>query len=322
VARPFKGIKLLKSKATKNIEADRAAALAEYEADRAAFMGGLGMTRRISPAYLSPISECGLFETIDPDKTLSDMVLAEENRQKIGRAILEFSNWDILMRNGTYPIRRLLFYGPPGCGKTVAAGAIAAEIGLPFLYARLDALIGSYLGETARNIRKVFDHAGNGSHVVFFDEFDAIARSRDDNHEHGEIKRVVNTLLQQMDMFEGRLLVITATNLERSLDYAIWRRFDDVLRFDMPKDDERERLFNLRLKRFKGKENIIAEFLDDMGNFSHADVEKAAFGAIKLCVLDGRRTCGKKDVEQAVHHQSKMISLRMTLYQGEAPKEK
>lgn len=262
--------------------------------------------------------EVALYEIIYPDKTLSDVVLTEENKQKIEQVIREFSNWDVLMSNGVYPMRRVLFYGPPGCGKTMTAGAIAAEIGLPLLYVRFDAIISSYLGETAGNIRKVFDFVNGDSYVMLFDEFDAIARSRNDQYEHGEIKRVVNTFLQQIDNFKGRSLVIAATNFEQSLDYAIWRRFDSTLRFDMPDNNERIRLFNLKLKQFKGSESIITEFLLDMENFSHADVERAALMVIKQCILDGRRMYNKKDVEQAVHQQKEMVALRKTQYQVEA----
>jgi AAA+ superfamily predicted ATPase len=261
--------------------------------------------------------EVALFEIVYPDKTLSDVVLTSENKQKIEQIIREFLNWDVLMSNGVYPTRRVLFYGPPGCGKTMTAGAIAAEIGLPLLYVRFDAIISSYLGETAGNIRKVFDFVNSDSYVMLFDEFDAIARSRNDQYEHGEIKRVVNTFLQQIDNFKGRSLVIAATNFEQSLDYAIWRRFDSTLRFDMPDNNERIRLFNLKLKQFMGSGNIIVEFTPDMKNFSHADVERAALSVIKQCVLDGRRMYNKKDVEQAVLQQKGMVSLRKTQYQAE-----
>lgn len=258
--------------------------------------------------------EASLFEIIYPDKTLSDVVLTTENRQQIEQVIREFSNWDVLMSNGVYPTRRVLFYGPPGCGKTLTAGAIASEIGLPLLYVRFDAIISSYLGETAGNIRKVFDFVNDDSYVMLFDEFDAIARSRNDQYEHGEIKRVVSTFLQQIDNFKGRSLIIAATNFEKSLDYAIWRRFDSTLKFDMPDNDERTRLFNLKLKQFKGSENIIIELLPHMEHFSHADVERAAIAVMKQCILDGRRMYTKKDVEQAVLQQEKLVSLRKTQY--------
>lgn len=270
-------------------------------------------TFSISPAT-DKSRDAQLFEIIYPEKTLSDVVLTKENRQEIEQIIREFSNWDVLMSNGVYPTRRVLFYGPPGCGKTLTANAIASEIGLPLLYVRFDAIISSYLGETASNIRKVFDFVNGDSYVMLFDEFDAIARSRNDQYEHGEIKRVVNAFLQQLDNFKGRSLIIAATNFEKSLDYAVWRRFDSTLKFDMPDNDERVRLFNLKLKQFKGSENIIVEFLPHMANFSHADVERAAFFVMKQCILDGRRMYTKKDVEQAVLQQEKLVSLRKTEY--------
>jgi AAA+ superfamily predicted ATPase len=262
--------------------------------------------------------EAALHEIIYPDRTLSDVVLAEDNRQKIEQIIREFSNWDVLMSNGVYPTRRVLFYGPPGCGKTMTAGAIAAEIGLPLLYVRFDAIISSYLGETAANIRKVFDFGNGDSYVMLFDEFDAIAHSRNDQYEHGEIKRVVNTFLQQIDNFRGRSLVIAATNFEQSLDYAIWRRFDSTLRFDMPDNSDRVKLFNLKLKQFKGSENIITDFIGDIENFSHADVVRAALAVIKGCILGGRRMYNKSDIEQAILQQKDMVLLRKTQYHAEA----
>lgn len=257
-----------------------------------------------------------LYEIIYPNKTLSDIVVTQENRRQIEQVIREFSNWDVLMSNGVYPIRRVLFYGPPGCGKTVTAEAIASEIGLPLLYVRFDAVVSSYLGETASNIRKVFDFVNGNSYVMLFDEFDAIARSRDDQYEHGEIKRVVNTFLQQIDNFKGRSLVIAATNFEKSLDYAIWRRFDTTVKFDMPENDERVRLFGLKLKQFNGAESIIGEFLPNMKDFSHADVEKVASSVMKQCIFEGRRMYTKKDVEQAVMQQEQFVALRKTQYLG------
>jgi SpoVK/Ycf46/Vps4 family AAA+-type ATPase len=265
-------------------------------------------------AYKDKEREASLFEVLYPEKYLSDIVAAPEIVQQVEQVIKEFSNWDVLLSNGVYPTRRVLFYGPPGCGKTLTAQAIASEIGLPLLYVRFDAVISSYLGETATNIRKVFDYAKNDSFVIFFDEFDAIARSRNDRYEHGEIKRVVNTFLQQLDNFKGKSLVIAATNFEQSLDYAIWRRFDNTLRFDMPSDAERAKLFSLKLKQFKGPDYVISEFMGHMADFSHSDIEQVCNTIMKQCILDGRRMYTKKDVEQAVLKQEKLVSLRKTQY--------
>jgi len=276
-----------------------------------------GMSSYIPVKQKGKEYDVALFEIIYPDKMLSDVILSSENEQQIEQIIREYSNWDVLISNGVTPMRRVLFYGPPGCGKTLTAKAIASEIGLPLVYVRFDAVVSSYLGETAGNIRRVFDFVNGDSYVMLFDEFDAIARSRNDQYEHGEIKRVVNTFLQQIDNFNGRSLVIAATNFEKSLDYAIWRRFDCTLKFDMPTNNEQIRLFNLRLKQFKGAENIIIEFTEHLKNFSHADVEMAAYTVIKQCILDGRRIYTKKDVEKAIIQQEQLVALRKTQYQEE-----
>ena len=174
-----------------------------------------------------------LVEIVYPDKYFDDVVLPQEKALQLEEVIREFQNWDILISNGVGPSNKLLFYGPPGCGKSLSASILAAEIGIPLMYVRFDALVSSYLGETASNIRKVFDLAKSDSFIILFDEFDAIGRSRNDATEHGEINRVVNTFLQQLDNFKGRSIIIAATNFEQSLDYALWRRFDDTIRFDL-----------------------------------------------------------------------------------------
>lgn len=276
-----------------------------------------GVSVLTTPSNASKEREAPLFEIVYPDKTLSDVILTATNAAKVHQVIREFANWDVLLSNGVYPIRRVLFYGPPGCGKTVTAGAVAAELGLPLIYVRFDAIVSSYLGETAGNLRKVFDFADGDSYVMLFDEFDAIARSRNDKYEHGEIKRVVNAFLQQIDNFKARSLIIAATNYEQSLDYAIWRRFDTTLRFDMPDNNDRITLFNFKLRQFRGSTAIISEFTSDMDGFSHSDVERAALSVMKRCILEGRRMYTKKDVEQAVMQQKELVSLRKTWYQME-----
>ena len=280
---------------------------------------GSSQTRRSLSAYSAngckdKDRDVNLFEIIYPEKYLDDVVTVPHMLHQIQQVIKEFLNWDVLLSNGVCPTRRILFYGPPGCGKTLTAQAIASEIGLPLLYVRFDAVISSYLGETASNIRRIFDHAQSDSFVIFFDEFDAIARSRNDKYEHGEIKRVVNTFLQQLDNFKGKSLVIAATNFEDSLDYAIWRRFDSTMRFDMPNNEERVKLFSMGLKQFQGPTHIVSEFLENMSDFSYSDVEQVTNRIKKQCVLDGKRIYTKKDVEQAVLQQEELVSLRKTQY--------
>ena len=282
-------------------------------------LNGSAQPKRSVSTYSANISkekveDARLFEIIYPEKYFSDLIAEPQMQLELERIVQEFQNWDVLISNGVTPTRRVLFYGAPGCGKTLAAQALASEIALPMIYVRFDAVISSYLGETATNLRKVFDFARQDCYVVFFDEFDTIARSRNDPFEHGEIKRVVNTFLQQLDSFKGKSLVIAATNFEQSLDYAIWRRFDCTLRFDMPTNDEKTKLFCLRLKSLGGADHVFAELLNEMSGFTYADVEQVANFVRKQCVLDGRKIYTKKDIEQAVLRQKENVALRKTQY--------
>lgn len=258
--------------------------------------------------------DMSLVEIMYPEKYFSDLIVSEEKIDQLEQIIKEFNNWDVLVSNGVFPIRRALFYGPPGCGKTLSAQALAGELGIPMLYVSFDALISSYLGETASNIRKIFDYAKKDSWLIFFDEFDAIGRSRNDSTEHGEIKRVVNAFLQQIDNFKGRSLIIAATNFEQSLDYAIWRRFDETIRFDMPSNEEKTKLFDLKMNRFKGPSHVIEQYLDELEAFSHSDIEKVCQIIIKRCILEGKKIYTKNDIEYAVEKQKKNVSLRKTQY--------
>ena len=142
-----------------------------------------------------------LLEIRYPDRYFRDLILNTGTKEILLKVMREFRQWDILEANGLRPSHKLLFCGPPGCGKTATAEVIAAELGLPLAYIRFDSVVSSLLGETASNLRKVFEYIHEETWVVLFDEFDAIGRSRDDVTEHGEIKRVVNAFLQMLDNF-------------------------------------------------------------------------------------------------------------------------
>ncbi|WP_220443734.1 AAA family ATPase [Paracoccus luteus] len=175
-----------------------------------------------------------LIQRIEPQHNAQDIVLSHENLEQFVSLIQEFRQADRLKRHGL-PVRsKLLFCGPPGTGKTLCAEIFAAELGLPFFHVRLDSLISSYLGETASNIRKTFEFARRQPCVLFFDEFDALARSRDESGEHNELRRVVNSLLIFIEQIAPSGFLIAATNLDRDLDPAIWRRFDEVIWFELP----------------------------------------------------------------------------------------
>lgn len=235
-----------------------------------------------------------------PDRFFGDLVLSDEMREVLERVITEVRGWEILEAHGLAPTRRMLFCGPSGCGKTVAAEAIASDLGLPLLYVRFDSVVSSLLGETAANLRKVFDYASRGQWVLFFDEFDAIGRSRDDATEHGEIKRVVNSFLQLLDGFEGRSIVIAATNFEQVLDPAIWRRFDDVIRFDLPDQRALAALITKRLRPLQTTKKQIGSLVDAVVGASFADAERVCLDARKRCALAGTSMLRNEDIKAAL----------------------
>jgi Cdc6-like AAA superfamily ATPase len=165
---------------------------------------------------------------------LSDAV--EERFCRIER---EYAARDRLAHYGLKYRQKILLYGSPGCGKTMGAERIAWNTGLPLVKVRFDAMVSSYLGETATNLREVFETAAANPCLLFIDECDALAKSREDAQEVGEIKRVVNTFLQLLDEYEvSNGLLIAATNLTKFLDEAVWRRFDDVIEVPKPTDPE------------------------------------------------------------------------------------
>ncbi len=180
-------------------------------------------------------SRISMVEVGNPSQK-SKIIIDKSIEEALTTFIKKVNNKDELEKAGVQINLSLMLYGPPGCGKTTLANYIAKETGLPLVTARLDTLVSSLLGSTAKNIRKVFDFANNKPCILFIDEFDAIAKARDDEHEHGELKRVINSLLQSIDQFNN--VLITATNHSNILDSAVWRRFDTVIEVNRPTTSE------------------------------------------------------------------------------------
>lgn len=244
-----------------------------------------------------------LVEVRTPQKYISDIVINDNLKKQIFNIFDEYRSKSILKTYGLSPKLKLLFAGPPGCGKTLCADIIANELGLPILYTRFDAIISSYLGETASNLRKVFDYAEKGKWIVFFDEFDAIGKSRDDEEEHGELKRVVNTYLQLLDNFQSDNFIIAATNHELLLDKAIWRRFDDILFFDIPNKEQILDLIELKFRSVKHKNLNVEKFIDRMEGWTHSDIERVCIDSIKISILSNNEDVNMKHFETAFERQ-------------------
>jgi AAA+ superfamily predicted ATPase len=184
---------------------------------------------------------------LQPRRGLNSLLLAEPVVTQCTELIEEHHRSDLLRSYGLEPRHRVLLFGSPGNGKTSLAEALAFELALPFLVVRYETLIGSFLGETSQRLKQVFDFARTRHCVLFFDEFDAVAKERGDVHETGEIKRVVNSLLMQIDELPSNVLIVVASNHSELLDRAVWRRFQIRLELASPNARAIEQWF-LRLQ--------------------------------------------------------------------------
>lgn len=233
-------------------------------------------------------------------RSLDELILPQESLASIEELLGEHRRQDILRSYGMRPASRVLFFGPPGCGKTLTAEVIACELDLPLAIVRLDALVSSFLGETAANLRKVFDYISQYPMVALFDEFDAVGKERSDSGEHGELRRVVNAVLQMMDAYQGQSLIIAATNHEQILDSAIWRRFEDIVEFSKPSREIVAQILQSKLRGVRRQfEADNAETIDLFLGLSGADIERVVRRAVKRMILKGQEFLSLKDLVSA-----------------------
>jgi len=226
----------------------------------------------------------------------SRIVLADEPRRDVQRILDEHQKRVQLAKHGYKPKSLLLFWGPPGCGKTYTAMHIGYELGLPVGVLRLSAVISSFLGDTASNLQRVFEVASSTPMVLLLDEIDAVGKNRDDPNDVGELKRVVNSLLQAMDSFRSdRSLVIAASNHQYLLDPAMWRRFDGVVHFPMPGRAQRETYLKLLLSGVR-LEGSLVNIARSLSSLSFADIEKVTVEAVKTMILQGREVLRSSDL--------------------------
>ena len=229
-----------------------------------------------------------LYEIVKSETSFEDVVLADSQKKIIAQLISEQQNAVDLLKHNMAPMNRILLCGPPGCGKTMTAYAIAHELNLPIAYVRLDGLVSSYLGQTSTNLRKVFDSVKNQRIILFLDEFDAIAKKRDDNNELGELKRVVTTLLQNFDNMPPNVLLIAATNHQHLLDPAIWRRFNVTITLDIPTDQQRTNLLEKLISKYNIDSKLDVTLLTKITEgMSGALIEELMVAAAKKYLIEG-----------------------------------
>lgn len=220
-----------------------------------------------------------------PSKRLSDMVLAPAVLDGLKQVLKEQRHLAKLRSHGLQPRRKLLLVGPSGTGKTMTAAALAGELGIPLFVVRLDALITKFMGESAAKLRQVFDAAATTRGVYFFDEFDAIGSQRGLPNDVGEIRRILNSFLLMIEQDESSSVIVAATNHVDILDEALFRRFDDLVEYQVPSGEEARALLRLRLGSFLKAPKAISSLATEATGLSHAEITRAVGDAVKEAVM-------------------------------------
>ena len=232
--------------------------------------------------------DTNLFIEKNPQKRLDELLLPENVLIQCRNVVEEQTRADLLRSYGMEPRNKLLLIGPPGNGKTSLAEALAEALMVPMLTVRYDTIIGSYLGETAARLSKLFDYARSRQCVLFFDEFDTIGKERGDQHETGEIKRVVSSLLLQIDSMPSYVVTIAATNHDSLLDKAVWRRFQIKCELPKPTRANIEKWFALFERKtgfdFGIEPSTLAKKLYGK---SYAEIEEFAMAVYRQYILRG-----------------------------------
>lgn len=241
-------------------------------------------------------------------RSLSDLILDDNTLRECNDLIEEHFRRDLLRSYNLEPRHKIILSGPPGNGKTTLAEALSSHLMIPLFVVKYEGIISKYLGETAQHLDKLFDYIKTRRCILFFDEFDAISKEREDDNDNGEVKRVVNSLLKQIDMLPSHVIVIGATNHEKMLDKAIWRRFQ--VQINMPKPTKRmaQTWFEQFIERTgHGLGFAPSTLADKLCGLSFAELEQFALDVQRRYVL------GLPDSEKQI---KKIVSERLNIWGG------
>ncbi len=234
-----------------------------------------------------------------PSVNLADLIVSEDIKSKITRIISEFVQRDKLRKHDLENRRKILLSGPPGTGKTLTASIVANELNLPLYTILMDKMVTKYMGETSAKLRQVFDLIERKQGVYLFDEFDAIGGERSRDNDVGEMRRVLNSFLQFIERDNSDSLIIAITNNKALLDQALFRRFDDVILYHLPDNDEKLALLKNKLSRYSKKVNFN-ELLPNINGLSHAEISLACIDAIKETVLNEKQAMSNQLILKSI----------------------
>jgi SpoVK/Ycf46/Vps4 family AAA+-type ATPase len=241
-----------------------------------------------------------------PKLRMVDMVLSADLQQHLERVIREQRHATEILAHGLQPRRKLLLIGPPGTGKTMTASVLAGELGLPLFQVRLDGLITKFMGETAVKLRQIFESIKHTRGVYFFDEFDAIGSQRGLANDVGEIRRILNSFLQMIEQDDSHSLIIGATNHPDILDNALFRRFDDLLHYELPDESNITSVIKGRLSRIANKNTSWKHLATKALGLSYAELARATDEVLKTALIERKDTISEKDVSLAIEERRKL----------------
>lgn len=239
-----------------------------------------------------------ILEAQHPKDRLKSIVVPARLETQIQRIIREQRHADRILHRGLTLRRKLLLLGPPGTGKTLTASILAGELGLPLLSVRLDGLITKYMGDTAAKLRQVFESASRTLGIYFFDEFDAIGSRHGMANEVGEMRRILNSFLQMIEQDGSRSLVLAASNHPELLDPALFRRFDEILQYELPDQAQIEKVLRTRLAHKAANEIDWHNLAVLAQGLSHAEITRAANEVLKDALMDQRGQICQTDIER------------------------
>lgn len=248
-----------------------------------------------NPKYVSKkklVKFSSKYDTLEQkvtDEGIKDLVLSEKLRLRVNRIITEYHKKELLRKNGLKNRSKILLTGEPGTGKTMTASVMASELGLPLYVIQIDKLVTKYMGETSVKLRQVFECIEEIPGVYLFDEFDAIGSDRTLDNDVGEMRRILNSFLQYLEGDDSFSIILAATNNPQLLDKALFRRFDDVLEYEIPDMVQIERLFQIKLEGLALQEVFDSQIYEYAKGLNHADIIRACEEAIKYSLINDER---------------------------------